>query len=1039
MADDNTFDPKGLKDAVRAQAELEAGFQRLTTNAEKAAVVNVKFADAMKDAHGAAVDLFNTMESTGQSQQEILDAQQEMLSWEQHSLQLKIKQEKLTEKEAEDQQAILDSRAGQLRMLQSMGPINQQTLSNLSQQVNETEKLADKSAEHAANVRSSKDVMKGSMTMMTGISDSWQKTGAGAFYTTMQTEGFAGAISQAGAAASELFSWTNMIGSALIGLGTKLVQMVFALDSAQASFNKATGAAGQYNDLIERNYQSTIEMGGSIEDQNQALQELRNGYTDWSKMSEDQQSKLVELGVAMNQLGVSQDQYAQSMENATSIMGMTNEQAQEFQGTMFGLATHLDMDFSKVVQNLNQHMDSFAASGKNAGKEFMAMQAIAKKTGIEMGELLNMVEQYDTIAGAAAATAKLNAALGGQFLNASSMMNKSLSERVIAIRGAIDASGKDFASMTRQQRQYYANALGIKDVTAATKLFGDMTAEEMAKVAREAEAAGVSMEEMMKKTEHSMSAGDKFNAMLASLAELAAPIVELIHMIANGLLAIKDALGGGWIGTIAMIGVAFLGWRAIPKLLGGIGGKLGKIAEITTKKFPKATEQMSKMFGKEQTKDMGESGKSMAESISKIGKAASENAKGLIAFGFAMLLIGGAIFLAAYGVAELVRSFQGFSAGEILAIAVALLVFGLMMVAMAVVLAAAAPLLVGAAAGLIAFGFAMLLIGGAIALAAWGMTFLVDAFLKIVDRLAEFAMFVGLMALLAVAAFAVGIGGVFAMVGLVAMSFGLMALAFALFWISTDDLQALGQMMQGLGQVSAEAAGGMANAVPAVKSLMYTLLGMALLIRMTRLTENIRAMGTGFMMMGVGAKMAVAPLTAMQTPLTLIASAVGLWAENLGKLMAHFPEFVGLMGGLALALMGIGWAWFGMLALSGMFWSLAGAINSVPNEKVVQFKEVFDTLEEVTPELQKITPNVVDNVTDLVDQAHSYKRATSAGIFGLGDRFAEMLGLSQGANSRGTAATESGPTTVILELDKQELGRTVSKLVNDKYKVRMKD
>ena len=278
------------------------------------------------------------------------------------------------------------------------------------------------------------------------------------------------------------------------------------------------------------------------------------------------------------------------------------------------------------------------------------------------------------------------------------------------------------------------------------------------------------------------------------------------------------------------------------------------------------------------------------------------------------------------------------------------------------------------------------------------------------------------------------------MVGRVAMSFGLMALAFALFWISTDDLQALGQMMTGLGEVSKHAGEGMVDAVPKVKSLMYTLLGMAMIIRMSGLTSSIRAMGTGFMMMGIGAQMAVAPLTAMQTPLTLIATAVGLWATNMGKLMAHFPEFVGLMGGLAMALLGIGWAWFGMLALSGMFWSLAGAINSVPNEKVVQFKEVFDTLEEVTPELQKITPNVVDNVTDLVDQAHSYKRATSGWLFGFDDRFAEMLGMAQGASSRraGTAA-QSEPKTIILELDKHELGRTVTKLVNEKYKARLKD
>ena len=1037
MADDNTFDPKSLKEAVRAQAELEAGFQRVSTAAEKAAIVNVKFADAMKDAHDAASDIFNVMQSSGETQQTILAQKQEELMWDQHALDIKIQGETLTAQEVSDQQSILDSRAGQLRMLQSMGPLNQQSLGALGQQVNHTEELADKSAEHAANVKRSKDSMKGSLTMATGISESWKSTGAGAFYSTMQTEGFAGAISQAGAAASELFTWSNMIGSALVGLGAKLMQMVFALDGAQASFNKTTGAAGKYNELIERNYQSSIEMGGSLEDVTGAIQELRNGYTDWSKMSEDQQSSLVNLGVAMNQMGVSQEQYAQSMENATQIMGMTNTEAQEFQGTMFGLAEHLDMDFSKVMQNLNQHMDSFAASGANAGKEFMAMQAIAKKTGIEMGVLLQMVEQYDTIAGSAAATAKLNAALGGQFLNASSMMTKSLSERVIAIRGAIDASGKDFKSMTRQQRQYYANAIGIKNVAAATKMFGDMTAEEMSKVAREAEEAGMSIEEMMEKTKHSQTAGAKFNAMLASLAELAAPIVELIHMIANGLLWIKESLGGGWWGTIAMIGTAFLTWRLIPTLLKPIGGQLKNIAEITTKKFPKATGAMKDMFGKKTQENAKKSGKSFATTIKKIGKAASKNVKGLLTLGAVFIMIGIGIGIIVYSLSLLAEQMKDMSGGAIAAFALVILAIAAAIWIMIPAIFGLAPASTVAAKPMLLFGAAMLLVGAGVALAGLGLYLFAQAFLAVAGDIGTFALFVGLMAVLAIAAFALGIGGVVAMYGLIAMSLGLMALAFSLFWISTDDLEALGQMMSGLGEVSKHAGSGMGEAVPQVKSLMHALLGMSWLIEESDMIENIDTMGKGFMAMGISASTAVEPISALASPMQMIAAAMGVWAENMAKLMTNFPSFVLLMGGLALALLGVGWAFFGIMALSYLFWSLADSISSIPDNKVVAFKEVFETIEDAAPVMEKITPTVVDNVSDLVNQAHEYNFATRGGLFSGMDRFAEMLGLAGNASNRSaTTGANAAPTTVILELDKHELGRTVAKLVNKKYKVK---
>ncbi|MEC9029303.1 MAG: hypothetical protein VYB74_03340, partial [Cyanobacteriota bacterium] len=181
----------------------------------------------------------------------------------------------------------------------------------------------------------------------------------------------------------------------------------------------------------------------------------------------------------------------------------------------------------------------------------------------------------------------------------------------------------------------------------------------------------------------------------------------------------------------------------------------------------------------------------MGEGIKKMGQAASENWKGMLAFGAAVLLMGAAVAIAAWGVGQLVSSFKGFSATEILAITLALVAFGAMMVGLAYVLVLAAPALAGASVGLLAFGGAMLLMGAAIAVAASGIATLVnDAGPGLVSLVTSLVPFASQLPLLGLGFGALGVG-----MGI--MATGAAALGLALKLISTEDLQAIAEMAHG--------------------------------------------------------------------------------------------------------------------------------------------------------------------------------------------------------------------------------------------------
>ena len=67
-------------------------------------------------------------------------------------------------------------------------------------------------------------------------------------------------------------------------------------------------------------------------------------------------------------------------------------------------------------------MPKLAAFGDESTSVFKSLQVNARAAGMEVSDVLSIVEQFDTFDGAAQAVGRLNAILGGPFLDSLKMV-----------------------------------------------------------------------------------------------------------------------------------------------------------------------------------------------------------------------------------------------------------------------------------------------------------------------------------------------------------------------------------------------------------------------------------------------------------------------------------------------------------------------------------------------------------------------------------------------------------------------------------------
>ena len=625
----------------------------------------------------------------------------------------------------------------------------------------------------------------------------------------------------------------NLFAKLMGDIFEQTIMMVKALDQALASFNKTTGAAGEMDAVFHETRSITASVGGNLETVSESITALYTGMTTFSNATKQTQTDLARFTVTMERAGVATDTTAALLDSMVSSLGMMTDEAKTSMTDMAMFADQVNMPLGQVMDNLQASMPILAKYGKDAIKVFKGVQAAAKATGIATQELLAITEQFDTFESAAESAGRLNAILGGNYLNSLQMVNMSEEERIRALLGVVDASGRSWDSMSKHEKQAIAAAAGIRDMDQANRLFGSGLAGYDAMLAKQEENAEA-QERLAEIAKKAQSVFEKFTAIMEQLAIAVGPIINLLHGFMDIVMALNEATGGAFVPVlITLIGAYWLLSSAltgsISKIWANFAANLAVIKTWAMKTFMiegttaatwKQIFALNAMGGA-MIRAFGVIGLLIGaymlfkDELGPIGKLLFFVAGAMLAYGAATKFAGGWKMALVTAVLALITAFVEPHSPPFYQL-VFIIAAGLFLIGKAALAAtpgisalgsagyAAGPGLMVLGVGLLVVGAGMFVIAVAIALVVASIALLVFA---MVDLIAAFAEGGEKLLPFALALPMIALFGFGAMAGLIAFAIGMAALGLSLLTVKTDDLQALATMFEGMGK-SAEASGG---------------------------------------------------------------------------------------------------------------------------------------------------------------------------------------------------------------------------------------
>ena len=231
----------------------------------------------------------------------------------------------------------------------------------------------------------------------------------------------------------------------IVALFMSGIRQALAVDTAQASVRRLTGAVDDYNDVIGDTYEAQTAYGVSAEDAARATSNLFQTTSQFSRLSKATQSDLAGTATLMERAGVSSEAFASGLEVSMKVMGDTAEQARQTQTDLLRFSTELGVAPQVMADEFSKAGPMLAKFGYGAERMFKNVAKAAKATGLEMGRIIDFTQQFDTFEGAADRVGSLNAMLGGDFVNAMDLMAETdPAKRMQMITDAVHESGRAF-------------------------------------------------------------------------------------------------------------------------------------------------------------------------------------------------------------------------------------------------------------------------------------------------------------------------------------------------------------------------------------------------------------------------------------------------------------------------------------------------------------------------------------------------------------------------------------------------------------------
>lgn len=336
-------------------------------------------------------------------------------------------------------------------------------------------------------------------------------------------------------------------------------------DQAAASLAKVAGANEQLQSVLSNTARGATAYGISFAQAGKAIEGLYTELNTFSNLSQAAQEQLVISTAKLEKLGISSQQSAKQIATLTQIMGMTETQAAKTSEELAGFALAIGRSPTQVASDFAAASERLGAYGNKMVDVFKNLETQAKGTGVALSDLLRIAEKFQTFEGAATAAGKLNAALGGGFVNAMELLEASAedpSKAIDLLRTRLNDAGLAFNQLSFYEQKLIADAGGFKSVEEASRILSMTNAEAERAAAADAERAN-QQQLLNDAIQRSIPIQEKIQLLMANLAIVMGPVVDAVSGLISMFTMLVDNPIGGFLLKIGLaIGLIFtpVGW-----------------------------------------------------------------------------------------------------------------------------------------------------------------------------------------------------------------------------------------------------------------------------------------------------------------------------------------------------------------------------------------------------------------------------------------------------------------------------------------------
>lgn len=269
----------------------------------------------------------------------------------------------------------------------------------------------------------------------------------------------------------EALNPVNMLTSLFATFIETSIELAMALDDTSVSLMQTTGMGREFEDNIRRLQGPLNDFAVFVPQIGEAVGALTTELGTFTNLSEESQDAIIKGVAALDKFGISADMTAKNIGIMTAAMGVSEEQAVNLQAGLFNMALDNDISTQKMMNDFAATADSLAVFGDQAVDVFADLAMAAKQSNMEVSDLLGIAAKFDTFDSATEAVGRLNALLGGPFLNSLEMvMVTDPTERISMLSDALNETGRSFQDMSYFERRAIADAAGLSSVADLAKV-----------------------------------------------------------------------------------------------------------------------------------------------------------------------------------------------------------------------------------------------------------------------------------------------------------------------------------------------------------------------------------------------------------------------------------------------------------------------------------------------------------------------------------------------------------------------------------------